>query len=76
MKLPKHVKEALAKSADNYQVARKQQLIFQEWVEKNFGEEAINHDNVRDAIVNWVEQTNNPHIAIKQLESELDDFMK
>lgn len=39
---------------------------FETWITKNFGEDVIESDGIRDMIIDGIEQTNNAEWAIKR----------
>lgn len=59
-------------SARCYEKARANQKLIEKWIEEHYGEDAINDDGIRDAMVGSVEQSNNPISAIKEIESILE----
>lgn len=70
---PQYIKDAVIASAKYHEKARAKQKIIEEWIEDNYGEEAINHDGIRDTLIDCVEQCNNPETAIKRIRSILEN---
>lgn len=72
--LPKYIIEAIKKSAKYHKKAREQQKVFETWIQENFGEDAINDDGIRDAIIDRIEQSNDPEGAIENIVNILDEY--
>jgi hypothetical protein len=72
VRFPKYIQEAFIKSANYHQKARHTQSIFENWISENYGEEVIEHDGVRDTIIDAIEQSNNPYEAMERIKEIIE----
>lgn len=70
--LPQYIKEALIVSARYHAKAKVKQRLVEDWIEANYGENAVLNDSIRDVLIDFVETSNNPILAIKEIELILD----
>lgn len=67
VKIPKYVQDAIKKSANYHAEARRQQGIFEKWIQEKYGLEILENDSIRDTIIDCVEQSYNPNEAIEMI---------
>jgi len=70
---PKYVQNAFIQAAKFHEKSRKYQNEFEDWIKKNYGEKAILDDGVRDAIIDCVEQSNDPETAMEDIKEVIEE---
>lgn len=75
VKIPKHIQNAMNKSAQYHQKARDHQSIFETWIEVNYGEEVLCDDGIRDTIIDAIEQSNNHGEAVSKISTMIEELV-
>ncbi|RXZ78002.1 hypothetical protein EBB07_28495 [Paenibacillaceae bacterium] len=74
-KIPEHIQKSIEQAAEHYAKANEQLILIKSWMEDMYGEVAINDNGIRDTIVTYIEQSNNPQKAIENLSVLLDKYL-